>query len=363
MGSDDIVSRLIEGLEAAANSDASLRAAFVRQEAIDCIDQGLAVEGLIDLSPLRHHLLGKGAPKEAVVNAIGQLSAIAAAVGLTPSSPPSIPSPADPASAGASAQAPEPDGFIPGDEIRREKDKLDRALVSVVVRNADLNVDMEQFRDHLRSGLDAGRATGAVELEAVYDWLKSTGSTETACQETVLSLVSLAAQAKTKYQLGLPSALKALTEAQQKEILDAFNKRCPPEAQPAPQPRGPKPEEKKAATPAWVPEKPTAKKKKSAVGPLMAVTILLCAGGGFLLFGGEADYKPAGESLKLPPGAMPCTMLLRRGNGIFCGLKPAAWTSLSEAHGADVKDMKKKTIDAATSAGFVGVTFGLDTSR
>jgi hypothetical protein len=363
MGSDDIVSSLIESLESSASSDGRLRAAVIREEAVTYLEQGLAVEGLIDLSPLRHHLLDKGAPNDLVIGAMAQLSSIAASAGLTPSSPPSIPSPAG---AGSSAeQAPELDGFISGADIRRENEKLDRVLVSVVVRNADLNVDMEQFRDHLIAALNAARQTGTVDLEALYNWLTGTGSTETACRETLLALVSLGAQAKTRYQLSLPNALKALPEGQQKEILDAFNKRCPPETQPTPQPRGPRSEEKKAAPPAWMPPKPDDKKGKSSFPSyLILLFVLLAGGGGFWFLNSEAQYEPAGDALKLPAGTMPCTQLLKRGKGIFCGIKATTWTALSQSQGAaDVKDMKQKTVDAAKSAGFSGVSFGLDTSH
>jgi len=349
MTSDELVSSLSENLEAAANSDVRLRSAVVQGEVVDCLQQGLAVEGHIDFSPLREKLLEKAAAG-VVDGALLPLRSFAAANGFTIIDGMFTPAP---------AAAPVENGFLPLADLQKERDILDRALVAVVVRNTELHADMEQFRQHLGAAMDQAAESGRLELEPLDAFLRSTDSEETVRHETLLTLL----QTKTKYTLILPASLNALSDTQRTSILEAFNKRCPAEVAPPSVSRAPRQEKKEPKPPAFVPLGKQKPKKKSVVGWLVFGAILVVGAAGGALYSVAPPAPMPRAELTLPPSAMPCSKLLADGKVVFCGLNIAAWKAIAERDTAQVQAMKTVTADTAKAAGYASVRYGIDTGR
>jgi hypothetical protein len=362
MTADEIVTSLMESLTKAANTDPRLQAAFDAEQANEALQQGVAVEGHIDFFALRQLLVSKGAPDDVVRKIMLQLDAEATNKGLTvieglfqePTAETVI-------AAG---------GFLPAAEIKAEKEIIDHALVAVVVRNTELHVDMDEFRAKMEMALDAALQTGEVDLEPVAQFLASTDTEERARHETLLTLIQLTKQGRTRYRLTLPASMSALSDGEQTEILDAFNKRCPSKDVPPPsQARVSIPDRKEAkdtkpAAPAFVPPGKQPKKKKKGRGSwIVTLSVLLAGGVGFAVWRVQPPARFDAAPLTLPPGSMPCSQILVQGNKFFCGMKVTAWSALSKLSAAERDAMRAKTLEAAKAAGYTAVNYGLDSSR
>lgn len=361
MTADEIVSSLMESLAKAANADPRLQAAFDAEQANEALQQGMAVEGHIDFFALRELLVSKGAPEDVVRKVMLQMDAEATNKGLTV-----IEGLFQDATTETVIAA---GGFLTAAEIKDEKETIDHALVAVVVRNTDLHVDMDEFRAKMAVALDAALQTGDVDLEPVAQFLDGTDTEETARHETLLTLVQLTKQGKTRYNLMLPGSLSGLSDAEQTAILEAFNKRCPSKDVPPPsQARQSRPEDKKEKKekrtqhPTFVPPGKQPPKKKGR-GWLLLLSLALVIGGGIAVWRVQPPPKFKPVAFTLPSDAMPCSQILVEGKVLFCGMKITSWSSLSKLPSSELKAKKAKTKDAATAAGFTSVTYGLDSTK
>lgn len=358
MTADEIVSSLMESLAKAANADPRLQAAFDAEQANEALQQGMAVEGHIDFFALRELLASKGAPDDVLRKVMLQMDAEATNKGLTV-----IEGLFQDAAAETVIAA---GGFLPAAEIKEEKEAIDHALVGVVVRNTELHVDMDEFRAKMAVALDAALQTGDVDLEPIAQFLDGTDTEETARHETLLTLVQLTKQGRTRYNLMLPGSLSGLTEAEQTAILDAFNKRCPSKDVPPPsQARQSRPEdkkekkEKKPQHPTFVPPGKQPPPKKKGRGWLLFLSLALAMGGGIAAWRVQPPPKFKPATVTLPSDAMPCSQILVQGKVLFCGMKITSWSSLGKRPNSEVDAMKAKTKDTAIAAGFTSVTYGL----
>jgi hypothetical protein len=362
MTADEIVSSLMESLAKAANADPRLQAAFDAEQANEALQQGMAVEGHIDFFALRELLVSKGAPDDVVRKIMLQMDAEATNKGLSV-----IEGLFQDAAAETVIAA---GGFLPAAEIKAEKEAIDHALVAVVVRNTDLHVDMDEFRARMLAALDAALQTGDVDLEPVAQFLADTDTEESARHETLLTLIQLTQQGRTRYNLKLPDSMSTLSEAEQTAILDAFNKRCPSKDLPPPsQARQSKPEERKKkddkarpATPAFVPPGKQPPKKKGR-GRWLILTLALVAAAGVALWRVRPPPRYAAAPLTLPPGTMPCTQVLVQGSKFFCGMKVQAWSAVGKLSSSEREAMRAKTLEVAKAAGYTAVNYGLDSSK
>jgi hypothetical protein len=361
MTADEIVSSLMESLDKAAKADPRLQAAFDAEQCNDALQQGMAIEGHVDFAALKGLLLGKGAPDDVVRRIMLQLDAEATNKGLTVIEGLFQ----DPVAESVIAAG----GFLPAADIKREKELIDNALVAVVVRNTELHVDMDEFRAKVLSALDAALQTGDVDLDPVAQFLASTDSEESAWHETLLTLIQLTEQGRTRYKLKLPASMSTLSAAEQTAILDAFNKRCPSKDVPPPsQARPSLPDKKdkkdtKPAAPAFVPPGKQPPQKKKGRGGLIFLALLLLAGGGFAIWRVQPPARFDVAPLTLPPGCMPCSQILVQGNKFFCGMKVSSWNMLAKLSAAERDALRAKTLEAAKAAGYPAVNYGLDSSR
>lgn len=359
MTADEIVSSLMESLDKAAKADPRLQAAFDPEQCNEALQQGMAIEGHVDFAALKAVLSGKGAPDDVVRRIMLQLDAEATNKGLSVIEGLFQ----DPVAESVIAA----DGFLPAAEIKREKELIDNALVAVVVRNTELHVDMDEVRGKLLAALDAALQTGEVDLEPVAQFLATTGSEETACHETLLTLIQLTKQGRTRYNLRLPDSLVTLSEAEQAKILEEFNKRSPAKEGPPPsQARISKPDdkkEKKGQQPAFVPPPKNKGPEKKGRGWLYFLGFLALVGGGVAIWRVQPPPKFAVATVVLPPGSMPCSQILAHGNEFFCGMKVATWQELTKRPTSELEAMRKKTKEAANAAGYTAVNYGLDTSK
>lgn len=382
MTSDELISTLAGNLEAKVAADASLQGLFTREDVVSALEMGSALEGMLDLSPLREALIEKGVPNERVEATLDELGVTAKQNGFElaegmfrEASPDDVV--ASILEAAPRRVAPAIDGFLPAAEIQKERDTMDRVLVSVAVRNDKLEgVDLDQFRDALSSALDAATASGRLELQSVYAFLQGAGLDEQTCSETVLTLAQpgmpgYSGVNKTRYQIELPQSLDALNESERKAILDAFNRRCPSDAV-APARKMPRPakktEDKRAAAMPGLPPPEKEKKKRSPVQNVVVYggALLVLAVIGLTVVTGlrqRQEVKDVADSFTPPSGGMPCSQVLKRGTALYCGIKPDTLADIGQRSGGEIKSMKQKTTEAALAAGYSSVVFGLHVRR
>lgn len=382
MTSDELISTLAGNLEAKVAADASLQGLFTREDVVSALEMGSALEGMLDLSPLREALIEKGVPSDRVEATLDELGVAAKRNGFElaegmfhEASPDDVV--ASILEAAPRRVAPAIDGFLPAAEIQKERDTMDRVLVSVAVRNDKLEgVDLDQFRDALSAALDAATSSGRLELQSVYAFLQGAGLDEQTCNETVLTLAQpglpgYSGANKTRYQIELPQGLAALSEPERKAVLDVFNRRCPSDAV-APARKMPRPakkaEDKRAAPLPGLPPPEKEKKKRSPVQNVVVFggALLVLAVIGMLILTSMAkreEVKDVADTFTPPSGGMPCSQVLKRGNALYCGIKADTLADIGQRPGGEIKSMKQKTTEAAVAAGYSSVVFGLHVRR